>query len=282
MFGYNINFSLSPAEISETAERLLGSGSFGAIEVTDFSCLRDVDESSYNNVVLDVIKRYNPKVSVHTVDFNLAEENEILWRALLDQCRHSVDYLADYMGGRDLVLHGGHLAWGLHSKAVENKYFTQKEYSSRAERCFMLSVETMQKVCDYAGEKGVTVYTENIVDDSFLKDADDLLAYIDAVGRPNLKAVLDLGHAHFCGLDVPDQVRRLGRRLGHLHIYNSFRDVCTHNTLEEGDIDIDGFVKALVEVGYSGTMMFEVRQPADPQKLLRSAEMIEVLYENYR
>ncbi len=94
------------------------------------------------------------------------------------------------------------------------------------------------------------------------------------MGRPNLKAVLDLGHAHVLGFDVAEQVRILGTRLGHLHLYNNYGGACDHNQLKDGNIDLEAFCRALREVNYPGTMMFEVRQPAAPEELLESAEIL--------
>lgn len=123
-------------------------------------------------------------------------------------------------------------------------------------------------------------------------NAEDICYVLDQLKHPRMKSCLDTGHANIMSQDVPAFIRTLGSRLGSLHLNDNYgyqKDVYDPHLLPgKGNLDWDAIVKALKEVGYSGTLNME---PVDTlpketagvvsQRLSNSAEFLRKLGEKY-
>jgi sugar phosphate isomerase/epimerase len=96
-------------------------------------------------------------------------------------------------------------------------------------------------------------------------DTDDMIRMMDAVGSPNLKVNLDIGHAYITDSSLSDSIRRLGSAIVHMHIEDIKDRVHNHLELGQGDIDFAAMHEAFVEVGYDGYYVADLfRLGADP------------------
>lgn len=124
------------------------------------------------------------------------------------------------------------------------------------------------KLADTARENGVGICLENMYRlyrtgkllDSACSSPADAIEMVDALNNKYgdvFSFCLDVGHAHVCGYDPADYVRKLGKRLTALHIHdtNSFED--SHTIPYLRDINWDSFFTALKEIDYKGTISFE-------------------------
>ncbi|WP_273321991.1 sugar phosphate isomerase/epimerase family protein [Vallitalea guaymasensis] len=255
-FGFNISLRVMPEKIKEFGEKLLGSGLFNAIEVNYYDNMRGIDISEYNKAIKNVIDKYNPRVYLHAADFNLAEENENICNAVIKEIENTIIYLAEYLGGKDLILHSGKVLGGLHVP-IEVSNFNRIE-----ERSTYLSIQTMQRVCDIAQKYNVTVYTENLTPNwGVISLAKEVVDYVKKVDRDNLKIVYDVGHSNVNGQNVYNEIMLIKDNLAHLHIHNNDGKNDQHKPLDCGNIDFYSYCKALDEIGYDETYMFELRNP---------------------
>lgn len=163
-------------------------------------------------------------------------------------------------------------------------------HSTREE--FVLgNVRAIKRLIPYAEEYNIEILLENIgyantqeFSNLYSVTANDLIAIIDEINHPLIKANWDVGHAHFNGLDEYKELKTLGNRLHGIHVHDNFgfMDILdTNGRKVSGDmhtlplfcsLDFDAVIKALLEIGYKGTFNFEVDNPMKPLKYTDNRE----------
>jgi len=140
------------------------------------------------------------------------------------------------------------------------------------------SVSFLREASDIAAEFGVTVGVQNHDDIAahYLAMAD----LIDEVNRPNCRACFDAWSAALHGDDLGQAVRHMGKRIVHTTVadyvrwprfryhhpgrgnnYERCLDEIKAVPPGEGFIDYESFFSALREIGYQGTVAFEMCSP---------------------
>jgi len=124
-------------------------------------------------------------------------------------------------------------------------------------------LRTTDRLLAYASERGVRLGFEP-EPGMLVERLDDFEALARELGRPDgLGLTLDLGHC-VCLEDAPvgDCVRRLARRLVHVHVEDMRRGVHEHLMFGDGDLDLEQALGALAEVGYAGLVAVELSRHA--------------------
>ena len=169
----------------------------------------------------------------------------------------------------------------IHPGAANLYQMTREEFVEK-------NITAIKKLVPYAEKYGIELLLENIgyanmpqyYMNVYAVTAEDLIDIIDGVGHPLVGANWDAGHANFNGLDEYAEMTKLGSRLRGVHIHDNlgFARTEANGNVLEGDmhtlplfynVDFDGIIRALIDVGYKGTFNFEVDAP---KKLLRYAE----------
>lgn len=116
------------------------------------------------------------------------------------------------------------------------------------------SVAAMQRLCDYAGDKGINVNFEvvNRYETNIMNTGIEGLAFLDEVNRPNAYIHLDTYHMNIEEDGMEKSVLAAGDKLGFVHIGESHRGY-----LGSGNVDFDTFFKALKKINYQGPITFE-------------------------
>jgi sugar phosphate isomerase/epimerase len=146
-------------EIQCLGDTFLGSGDFSAIEATCYEHMAGYDSGPYTAVLSALMEKYHPKLSVHVLGFNIAEEDAILRDAILAEIENSILY-TKALGGTRVVIHSGSRG----DKHLPG-FNLERKLGSKGDgvrRCWELSVDIMQKACDIAAKFGITVYIENL------------------------------------------------------------------------------------------------------------------------
>jgi D-psicose/D-tagatose/L-ribulose 3-epimerase len=86
-----------------------------------------------------------------------------------------------------------------------------------------------------------------------LNTAAEALAYVKAVGRDNVKVMLDTFHMNIEEESLAAAIRSAGSYLGHFHIGEPNR----LPPREGSRMDWNGIAKALGDIGYQGTVVME-------------------------
>lgn len=116
------------------------------------------------------------------------------------------------------------------------------------------SVAAMQRLSDYAGDKGINVNLEvvNRYETNIINTGIEGLAFLEEVNRENAFVHLDTYHMNIEEDGMEKSVLAAQEKLGFVHIGESHRGY-----LGSGNVDFDSFFKALKKIGYSGPITFE-------------------------
>jgi D-psicose/D-tagatose/L-ribulose 3-epimerase len=116
------------------------------------------------------------------------------------------------------------------------------------------SVKAMQRLCDYAADKGINVSLEvvNRYETNIMNTGIEGLQFLEQVNRPNAYVHLDTYHMNIEEDGMEKSVIACGDRLGYVHIGESHRGY-----LGSGNVDFDTFFNALKKINYSGPIAFE-------------------------
>jgi D-psicose/D-tagatose/L-ribulose 3-epimerase len=116
------------------------------------------------------------------------------------------------------------------------------------------SVAAMQRLSDYAADKGINVNFEvvNRYETNIMNTCIEVLAFLDEVNRPNTFIHLDTYHMNIEEDGMEKSVIAAGDKLGFVHIGESHRGY-----LGSGNVDFDTFFAALKKIKYQGPITFE-------------------------
>jgi D-psicose/D-tagatose/L-ribulose 3-epimerase len=116
------------------------------------------------------------------------------------------------------------------------------------------SVAAMQRLADYAADKGINIDLEvvNRYETNIMNTGLEGLAFLDEVNRPNAYLHLDTYHMNIEEDGMEKSVLAAKDRLGYVHIGESHRGY-----LGTGNVNFEAFFNALKKINYQGPMTFE-------------------------
>ncbi len=116
------------------------------------------------------------------------------------------------------------------------------------------SLET-RAIADGAGRAGIKIALE-VVGGSHVIGGDEVMELLAAIDHPFVGVYFDFGNAMTLGSDPVKDIGILGERILQVHVKDPKRDR-SPCYLGEGDVDLAGCLKALVDIDYSGPLVFE-------------------------
>lgn len=169
-----------------------------------------------------------------------------------------------------------HLIW-----AIENAHLLGCErvvyhpdmplgFDADGEEIYRSNLETAKVLLPYAKKHNVTVCIENMpFTAAQFSRACRMIELVEEIDHPLFKMCLDTGHVAVFGDDCGEAVKRIGKHLAALHVHDNDGTADQHILPYLGVINWEGFVKALGEIGFSGTLSFETA----PKKNLPKDEL---------
>ena len=140
-----------------------------------------------------------------------------------------------------LVFHGGY------SPVIE-RFQLQESWLKQ-------SAAFWQKEIGRWAAAGIDVVLENETEAS----PDLLVRLVEAVDHPALGLCMDIGHQHlFSTFDAPEWVRRMARRLRHIHLHDNDRTADRHWAPGRGTVAYEPFFDALRRLAPDVTVSLEV------------------------
>ena len=117
------------------------------------------------------------------------------------------------------------------------------------------SAANMKRLAALAEDYGITLCMEvlNRHEGYLLNTAAEGLAYVEAVGEPNVKVMLDTYHMNFEEDSFEEAIRTAGARLGHVHVGECNRRL----PRAEGRMPWASIGKTLRDIEYGGTVVME-------------------------
>ncbi|MFM1768732.1 MAG: hypothetical protein RJA22_1261 [Verrucomicrobiota bacterium] len=127
------------------------------------------------------------------------------------------------------------------------------------EQCWQRSIEQIRKAIPLAEESQVVIAIENVWNDFITKET-EAVRYLDEINSPWVKWHFDVGNIIWYG-DPVEWIKALGKRIHRIHLKEYSRDLAMKKgrgagfgaKFLEGANNWPGIMKALDEVGYSGT-----------------------------
>ena len=180
---------------------------------------------------------------------NVAHPDEERRREDMAVLGRHLDYCAA-LGVKNVVIHPG----------------SGTGYTTPAEReaLLRLNVENFTPLADRAGEGGMKIAVENMMD-SRTGDVrglgsvpEDLIELLDWVGSPAMGVTFDTSHANVRKLDIPAAIRELGSRLIATHISDNDGSGDQHRIPGHGKIDWPAVMTAFRDIGYTGILNLEI------------------------
>jgi sugar phosphate isomerase/epimerase len=129
-------------------------------------------------------------------------------------------------------------------------------------------VTVTQGVCDHCAKNGQTLHLE-----TGQETADDLLAFIQGVARPNLGINFDPANMILYGTGEPiAALKKVGRYVKSIHCKdgkwakNPGQEWGQEVALGDGGVGMENYLRTLKEIGYDGPLTIEREIPQEPER----------------
>jgi D-psicose/D-tagatose/L-ribulose 3-epimerase len=175
-------------------------------------------------------------------DKDMASESASVRQAGLDYAIKILDVI-HFMGGK---VFGGinYSAW---PAVFPSNLIDKRPYLERSARC----VKEISKVAE---DYGITYCLEivNRFEHFLLNTAAEGVAFVDAIGSPNVKLLLDAFHMNIEEDNIGAAITSVGDRLGHFHIGETNR-----KPPGQGRMPWDEIAQSLKKINYQGRVVME-------------------------
>jgi sugar phosphate isomerase/epimerase len=182
----------------------------------------------------DMVKKqlngFSGKITMHGMfNLGLINWNRISLNQMKADYKKSLE-VAEEIGASFLVVHSTYMP-GLTS-------WKYKDWLN-------LQVDLWGTVAEFAGNKGITLTLENIVDEK----PDSIIDVIDQVNSPYLKVCLDFGHLNLISSQKTELewIEAMGPRLVYTHIHNNNGRYDSHSSIENGLLDYNKIFAKLIQ-----------------------------------
>lgn len=145
---------------------------------------------------------------------------------------------------------------GIHSIGGALYSYWPVDYSLELDKRgdFLRSVDNMRYLADVAAEYNITLNMEvlNRFEGYMLNEVSEAVEYVQRVGRPNVKIMLDTFHMNIEEDSFCEAIKCAGKDLGHLHIGEANR-----KPPQPGRMPWEEISQALNDIGYDGYVVME-------------------------
>ena len=176
------------------------------------------------------------------------------------------------LGGADYDHKGGVLAMtrsieacgllGIPNTVTHSGISQDYRYPADRDAYFEANRTFYRSLIPYMEEYGVNVLIENSCEVNmcgcwFPMTAEEMNAFITALGHPGFGACWDIGHAHIQGVNTHDELVTLGKNLKALHIHDNDGRHDLHLQPYAGSFDYDDLMRGIIDSGFEGYFTFE-------------------------
>lgn len=211
-----------------------------------------------------VIEKSGLEVTVHATfyDINLSTINSYLRKANL-QCYKTYLNLAQQINAHTMVLHGGYMHYDMAGiKALRTMAKNNL-------------IENLRILGDHAARKDIYIALENSPPNRYhlmVKDWQSHTHILKTVNHPQVKAILDIAHAHLHQLDIAHYYQKIKNYLVELHVHNNDGQSDLHTAIDEGTINYQKFFKQnIIHV----PVIMEIRNISEAIQSLRWVKRVE-------
>lgn len=117
----------------------------------------------------------------------------------------------------------------------------------------------------YAEKYNVKIAVENLyitkdgaIVGNKLGNPQDMLDFMDKLPDEHFTVCLDIGHAFLVGFDPADCIRKLGDKIGTVHLHDNCGLLDDHTIPGLGKIDWEAVREAFIDIDYQGVLNYEL------------------------
>jgi len=218
------------------------------------------NESSYKKYINEFVE--NGLIGMHCPMSDceiLAEEGTLLWRYSLDRHKECFELAAELKSSY-MVLHTNSLRRMEPAEALRKKELVN-------ERIMLLA--------EMAGEYGCQLWVENVGFHRYNNIVLDLDEYVDLVlSNDNIYSLIDIGHAHVNGWDIPSLIYRIGNRIRGLHIHDNDGLSDQHLPIYHGNIEWEPVFDAIRSLDKSCERILEYAPKTPVDKIVEGIDIL--------
>jgi sugar phosphate isomerase/epimerase len=200
-------------------------------------------------------EKHDLQFSIHApcFDLNPASINPRIREEVFEHYRESLN-LARKVRASAVVVHLGN----------------QSDMKLRQDESLIRTIQLLKRVLKIAENYRILLLAENTDygNLSMVKDVEQYRRVIYKFHSPFMKAILDTGHANLNGIPMVRLIKRLGRRLGSLHISDNQGDKDAHLPPGQGSINFKLIFTALENIQFNGTVILEIYDENSPLEAL--------------
>ncbi len=226
-----------------------------------------------------------PEIKPHSVHLPVYQPPEAQGSAeqLVDHYSQCLK-LASTCGVKNATFHCGRPAQKTEQKFQGGEWGSWGSYESIC--------QCLREIAATANEFGIAINAENLLPDISGATTwcfpEELIQLVDDVGASNIGVCLDTGHCKIAGGDPAQFTRTLGSYLNETHFEDNYAPRFAGQPPWRGDlhrppgiglIDWPSVMDALVEIGYTGPVVFELELGWEIDSLRTHAE---TAYRNWR
>ena len=129
------------------------------------------------------------------------------------------------------------------------------DYGASKKSQVPLTIDPFRKIADFAGERGISIAIEPLPKGEVGNTLGGVLDIIEMIDRPNVGVNFDVNHL-FPPEQIPSMIRQAGSLIGSVHISDQ-DGIERHWMPFLGTMDWREVLRALVEIGYTGPLIYE-------------------------
>ncbi|OCN02832.1 hypothetical protein A7X67_02960 [Clostridium sp. W14A] len=203
--------------------------------------------------------------SVHTPvwDINLTSENAQARQAAIDAYRSSIVFAA--------AVHAEHVV--IHPGFCYASVFRKETARKRA-------AQAIEELCRFNAPYRVPLLVENVgTAKTSIFTQEEYIGFIEGFGG-RIGSLLDVGHAHLCGWDLPQTIGRLNPYLFAVHFHDNNGDEDFHLPIGEGSIPWPSVYRSLRECRPELRLVLEYEIGTPMKKLMEGSALLARAFPN--
>lgn len=216
--------------------------------------LDDIDET-FDARIEDFknnLKDFDGELSLHSffIDLTAVSSDPMIKKISRHRFQQIFD-AAKYLGAKTVVYHTG-----FHQQLKFSDYhkFFKDGY-----------IAYWKKFVKQFEEAGIVAVLENVQEIS----PDFIFDVVKEINSPNLKASIDIGHVNIHSkVPIVDWIKKYDKNLYHMHFHSNDGTDDTHNSILEGNINIDAIFKTLNDLKLNPIKVLEIFKENDVRESL--------------
>ena len=224
---------------------------FDSIDI--FADPLDLDARERRLIRTECARAGLPVISVACVAVGLIDFNPAVQRFHLDRCRKYLDLAYEYEA-KNLLL-------------VLGEYIWERQVIPPAEQ-WQTAVRQLKTLGDHAASFGVQIALElEPFTLSLLNNLDRMIAFLNDVNHPAVKANIDISHCHLAKVPATE-LAKLAGRVAHVHLSDC--DGKVHGDLPPGRgvVPFGPYLREIKALGIDGAVSIELEYSPQPERIV--------------